>query len=171
MNITTRLAFFALLTVGCAKEKPAEAPTPVATRIDSVGLELDLLPAWMPGGPSTPGPNEAYYYRGHSPVAPSALIYIVNTDMDLSRADDDRLLFLSKTVGAQVVRAGGTCQVAPLGGRKVGRCQVDSMPLAKASYTVPDGMRTFNLLFQWRGDGPSFAGEADTIVASLRAAK
>lgn len=170
----TRLAFLALLIISCSgggKEKSAEAPRPVATRIDAVGVELDLLPAWRAGGPRAPGANEASYYRGSSPTEPSALMWISNTDMNLSGDDDGRLLFLSKTVGAQVVRAGGTCQVAQLGGRKVGRCEVDALPLAKASYTVPDGTRTLNLLFQWRGDGPSAAAEADAIVASLRTAR
>src|SRR5689334_12569205 len=116
----TRVALLALLTIGCAKEKPAEAPpTPVATRNDAVGLELDLLPAWRPGGPEAPKADEAYYYRGSSPDAPSALIYIINTDMTVPTDDDERLLFLSKTVAGQVVRAGGTCQVTQLGGKKV----------------------------------------------------
>src|SRR5689334_6431900 len=102
-HMTTRVAILALLTLGCKgseKPKAVEAPTPVTTRIDAVGLELDLLPTWMPGGPTNPGPNEASYYRG-SAAAPDAVLFIVNTDMDLSSADDERLLFLSKTVAGQ----------------------------------------------------------------------
>jgi hypothetical protein len=164
-----------VLAIGCkndSKQEVAPEPTPVATRIDAVGIEVELAPSWKPGGPDPVGPHDASYYRGSSPDEPDAMFVVSNLDTDLSEADDDRLLFMTKTVGGQVKRSGGTCEVTRVKSRRVGRCQIALPPLDKAVYAIPVDHATYTLLFMSKHDqGASPTAEADAIVASLRATK
>ena len=166
------LAMFSILIAASACSKhddgaQASAPpsTPSPRRIDALGLELTMGPAWKQGGSAETAPTETQFYRGPSADEPDAEFLVSRQDMNMSDDDADQMLFTTKQIGGQIVRAGGTCSLIQLGGRSVGRCQLMNAPVDKLTFAVPDGEQTYTFLFMARSD---MTAEATAIVASLR---
>lgn len=149
---------------GCGDEKAPEPEPPVDTRIDALGIEIGLASSWK-REPAASDPKEVGFYRGASSAAPDAKLLLVETDMDLSDADDEHLLVRTNDVGK---RTAGNCEVRRDGNRRFGRCVGKSGSLASVVYVVPEAQHTITLLLLSTQPSAQALAEAEALFGSLR---